>query len=160
MNKYERFFEKVNITGRKRSDCWEWIGTINARGYGDFSDGQRNMVAHRFLIEPIPEGKEACHRCDNRRCVRPSHIFIGTRSDNMQDCIAKGRLRPINGLLAAINSRRNCKRKLSDDEIREIRSKTNHTLKNGAQKHMCERYGVSKGVISEIVSYKTYRDVV
>jgi hypothetical protein len=84
----ERFMDKVELTDY----CWNWKGATNGVGYGQFWNGNKNMQAHWFLLADKPKnGMEACHRCDNRLCVRPSHIFIGTRSDNMADCVRKGR---------------------------------------------------------------------
>lgn len=93
-NVEDRFWEKV-----ARSDgCWEWLGP-KTRGYGTFHvlrDGVRRTVkAHRFAYElvkeQIPAGLEILHSCDNRGCVNPSHLSVGTRSDNMRDMVAKGR---------------------------------------------------------------------
>lgn len=91
-DRLRRFMAKVV----KTESCWEWKGATNGRGYGQFWDGSRNIPAHWFLLERRPDtskGEEGCHHCDNRKCVRPDHIFVGTRSDNMLDCSRKGRLR-------------------------------------------------------------------
>lgn len=85
----ERFWSKVFFN---QNGCWEWTGAQNGRGYGQIWNGEKTMQAHWFLLPEKPQkGFEACHKCDNRKCVNPSHIFIGTRSDNMQDCVKKGR---------------------------------------------------------------------
>lgn len=78
----------------KSGDCWIWTGNIDARGYGRVHKDNRRQRAHRVAYElsigEIPEGLLACHSCDNKRCVNPSHIFIGTQKDNMQDWTKKG----------------------------------------------------------------------
>lgn len=94
----DRFWEKVDKSG----DCWEWQGCRQGNGYGRFRaiGGRkgRTEYAHRMValdtLGPVPEGSEVCHTCDNRRCVRPDHLFYGTRQDNVRDCMAKGRFVP------------------------------------------------------------------
>lgn len=88
----DRFMTKVqfNPTG-----CWPWQAGL-AHGYGIFSAGrQRSKRAHRwiyqYLFGPIEPSLYVCHRCDNPRCVRPSHLFVGTAEDNNRDAMAKGR---------------------------------------------------------------------
>lgn len=88
----ERFWAKVDKSG----ECWIWTGGIFPdRGYGAFSIHSKNRPAHRIAWEltygPIPDGLYACHHCDNRICVRPDHLFLGTATDNNRDMIAKGR---------------------------------------------------------------------
>lgn len=91
----DRFWKFVN----KTEACWLWTGATR-NGYGVIGAGGRAngiVYAHRqsFIMHhgPIPKGMEVCHHCDVRPCVRDTHLFAGTRSDNMQDASAKGRLR-------------------------------------------------------------------
>ncbi|TPJ86985.1 MULTISPECIES: HNH endonuclease signature motif containing protein [unclassified Mesorhizobium] len=94
----ERFF--VSFTVDEETGCWNWTGEVKPNGYGVISKkvkGKRHrFYAHRFSAEhvagkDVPADMDACHECDNRRCVNPDHLFVGTRKKNMEDCVAKGR---------------------------------------------------------------------
>jgi hypothetical protein len=89
-----RFWAKVDKTG----DCWLWTARLSRDGYGQFRTGgvgTPNARAHRvawaLAYGAIPEGLLVLHRCDNPRCVRPEHLFLGTSADNVADRNAKGR---------------------------------------------------------------------
>ena len=92
----ERFWDKV-----KKSDdpdgCWEWIGYRDPQGYGQMRTNKRAVSVHVFSYElhhgPLPPGHIVCHNCpekDNPSCVRPSHLWAGTRSQNYWDAVTKG----------------------------------------------------------------------
>lgn len=87
----DRFWSKADTS----RECWTWTGCCTAHGYGQFHFEGKTTKAHRvaWIIThgPIPDGLCVLHRCDNPPCVRPDHLFLGTLSDNMQDCVAKGR---------------------------------------------------------------------
>lgn len=89
----ERFEAKVEII--TESGCWIWIGGTRSDGYGQLSISGKTKVAHRVAYElyvgEIPEGMNVCHTCDVKSCVNPNHLFLGTQSDNMYDCVNKGR---------------------------------------------------------------------
>lgn len=78
--------------------CWLWMGRLAPNGYGRISTSKtKREAAHRVSwrlhsIPTPPPGYDLCHTCDNRRCVNPEHLFMGSRLDNMRDASAKGRL--------------------------------------------------------------------
>jgi hypothetical protein len=80
---------------RKSDSCWEWTGLRCVKGYGLCTVKCRRAFSHRVSWElahgPIPEGLCVLHSCDNPACVRPDHLFLGTRKDNSDDKVAKGR---------------------------------------------------------------------
>lgn len=140
------------VTPEPNSGCWLWTGGTNAsasRGYGVFFFRKKSSQAHRVSYTlfrgEIPEGMHACHKCDVRLCVNPDHIFIGTRSDNMRDCVAKGRLSH-NSPRGILNKR--AARKLSDEQILEVFSLINqNSLSNQA---IARRFGMCPEAIRKI----------
>lgn len=89
--------------------CWEWQGIVETTGYGlvtssPSSIGAPDRSSHRASWKltrgPIPVGICVLHHCDNRKCCRPDHLFLGTKGDNNRDTAKKGRFRPVSKLTA------------------------------------------------------------
>ena len=91
----DRLWEKVAVGGL--DECWPFMGSRNEKGYGRISMGldQSPEGAHRVAFREtrgeIPDGFDVCHHCDNPPCCNPVCLFAGTRQENMDDCVAKGR---------------------------------------------------------------------
>lgn len=133
----DRFWSKVYFCD---NECWEWTASLHKDGYGNFhkklSSGRFVYVlAHRYSYElwfgEIPEGMYVCHTCDNPKCVNPSHLFLGTQQDNMDDMLSKGRLNDRSG-------ENNSRSKLTWDEVEFI------------------RYSYSKGLYNQYVLAKMF----
>ena len=117
----DRFMEKISY--EPNTGCWLWTGALLPNGYGHICPGGDSKVtgtiyAHRasiILLRGIdPTGFDACHKCDVRSCVNPDHLFIGTRKDNMQDCVSKGR---------TMRGTQNVHAKLTDEQVLDIRTR-------------------------------------
>lgn len=110
----DRFWSKVDRSG----ECWTWTGYRKPKGYGQFAvHTGATMEAHRFIDYvmngPHEPGECTLHKCDNRACVRPSHLWRGTNYDNVQDMIQKNRARKAIGERAP-------RTKLTPDQVRAV----------------------------------------
>jgi len=148
MDASERFLSKVN----KTEGCWEWTTCLFIKtGYGQFWLNGKHVSAHRYsyvLHHPLTidlwEHREicVCHRCDNRKCVNPAHLFLGSALDNSRDRAEKKRNRNQSG-------EKNNLSKLTETQVREIRIK--YANGDGSQSQLALKYGISQTAIGKIV---------
>jgi hypothetical protein len=150
-----RFWSKVE----KSDECWEWAAYKQQNGYGQFGIGRRHVVyAHRVAayiaglidtLNPMGAGNQVCHTCDNRGCVNPAHLFIGTAKDNAHDRIQKGRCNTPRGENAGAS-------KLLEKDILIIRRR--HSA-GELQKDLAKEYKVHSAHVSKIVSGKKWAHI-
>ena len=151
----ERFWEKV-CKSADPNGCWEWTARINTYGYGQFNVSKRVPIhAHRMAWiltnGPIPEGLYACHKCDNRRCVRPDHLFIGTATDNNRDMVAKGRCTSCGWKGVAHPNA-----KMSTEQVREVRARY---AAGESAPTLARAFGMNRQSMWQIVTGRSYPDI-
>lgn len=154
-----RFWSKVvKLSG---DGCWEWTAAKTSHGYGSVRHKRTMLAAHRVSFEmnigEIPLGMFVLHKCDNRSCVRPDHLFLGTNQDNMDDKVAKGRQSrgPKHGDVH--RGENNSKAKLTENDVRSIRSR--FSLGSASQPQLAEEFGVDQSMVSLIVRGKRWAHV-
>lgn len=144
-----RFWSKVQAI-REPDSCWLWNASTSTGGYGMFKFRIRLEATHRisWLLahgEVPPDGLFVLHKCDNRRCVNPNHLFLGTHTDNMRDMFAKGRDNHPTG-----ESHGGCK--LSDAQVAEIREL--YLKGNVTHRQLGLRFNVAHSQIGFIVRHE------
>lgn len=147
----DRFWNKVRIG----DGCWEWTRSVNTDGYAQLTFDGKTRRASRVVLglcgTVIPEGMHVLHRCDNRRCVRPGHLFLGTHQDNMDDRGAKGRSRG-----GSNPGSRHPASKLTELDVLSIRSRV---YAGETQRSVSAAFGISNQHISDIIARKVWRHV-
>jgi hypothetical protein len=156
MNWEQRFRLKIPIASE--NECWPWQASCTSTGYGQFSVNGVKWKAHRLAWKlahgPIPEGMLVCHHCDNRACVNPSHLFLGTASDNTVDMYSKGRAGQQTHMHRTARGERNGRAKLTEGDVHAIRELYEKGF--GGYRTLGKLYGVSHQQIKRIVQGKAW----
>lgn len=141
-----------NTIKKSNKECWNWIAANDSMGYGHFMVNGKTVKAHRYSYEyhnnKIPFGLCVLHKCDNRKCVNPNHLFLGTQLDNIKDRDnknrqAKGEHLPIS--------------KLTKEQVIQIR-KLYKSTKTSTRKLGYE-FNVSCSTIKAILTNRTWKHI-
>lgn len=125
--------------------CWHWTGAGKGNGYGHCTINRKNVTAHKAAFQlfkgEVPDGFDVCHTCDNRSCVNPGHLFLGTRAENMADAMAKGRTDGGN------------RKHLTEKQIQEVRRRI---IRGEQSSQIAQALNIHHGTISKIKGGKCY----
>ncbi len=145
--------EKTNATFDKKyvedkNGCWIWTGLRCKGGYGKIgNDDKSHRFSYKRFIGEIPKGMCVCHTCDNRACVNPKHLWLGTSQENTADKIAKGR---------QIRGEKIGSSKLKENQILEIRKMR---ISGKKHKEICEKFGLSRRMVAIICNNKAWTHI-
>ncbi len=139
----EMFWRNVN----KTNGCWNWTGGKSS-GYGWLSKERIRTHRYSYILANgnIPDGLFVCHKCDNKLCVRPDHLFLGTRSDNMQDASKKGRLPQQSGEFSG-------RHRLTNEIVSAIRCRYDEGL---SIREIADQFGLKNSHVCNIVNGKRW----
>ena len=176
---YISYIDKRGIVRSDMSPCWRWTRSITSTGYGQVCHNNIRWNTHRLsyyihngCVE-IEKGKHICHRCDNKECSNPEHLYLGTAKENAKDVWDRGiklRKEPkLKGMPTGIKTagcftseatsgEHNTKAKLSWEQVRAIRQKHSEGLKYGELKKMAEEYHISYNAIQKIIANDTWKE--
>lgn len=138
-----RFWKYVDK--KSNNECWNWTASYFVNGYGQIRVNKKKILSHRFSWEihfgEIPKDLCVLHKCDNRKCVNPSHLFLGTHADNVKDRDNKNRQYS----------------KLTNYQVKEIKQLCNKG--NCYQKEIAKVFNVSRQTIGMIKNNKIWRHI-
>lgn len=157
MNDYAEYVKRVikrvwaKVDVRRPDECWPWTAGHFSDGYGMVGYLGHTMLAHRAIwtiTHGAPGKLFVCHTCDNHSCCNPSHLYLGTHTDNMRDMMAKGR---------QAKHEASGQAKLTEKQVAEIR----HIYAGGNMTHreIGQLYGMSYSEIGRITRRECWRDV-
>lgn len=150
----ERFWSKVRKAGP--DECWEWqAARCKITGYGYFRTGGRgsgtttaHRVAYTLTHGDVDSDAVICHRCDNRSCVNPAHLFAGSQAENISDMVAKKRQARGAGHSVGV---------LTESQVQEIRAR--YAAGGILQRELAAEYGISRDWVGKIVNRRWWRHI-
>jgi len=146
------FSERIHLCSKEeKNGCWEWQLGISKVGYGKIKINGKTGLAHRVsyqsFVGDIPNNLQVCHHCDNRKCVNPNHLFLGTAKENKQDAMRKGRIPFGSNHGRAI---------IAENDIATIKERRRQ---GETYKAIGDSYGISLHAIWSIVKGRNWRHV-
>lgn len=138
--------------------CWNWTGHTYPDGYGrirEFGSEKRFVRAHRVSYQhfhgPVPDGLVVMHKCDNKRCINPDHLEVGTSAQNVRDAHARGLVTHMYRGMPAPQT------KLTPDQVAVIRQK--YAAGGVSQAAIGREFGVSKNTIQALICGRSWAGV-
>lgn len=136
----DRFWDRVE----KTDGCWLWTGGRRDSGYGKYGRQPAHRFSWKLHFGDPPDGIVVCHKCDTRLCVRPGHLFLGTRSDNSSDMVSKGR---------QARGETHSQSVLTQEQVQSIRSRRHA---GELCKSIAADLGVSRATVGDIANGKSW----
>lgn len=146
------FISKVNFV--EKTGCWEWANYVHKNGYGQYHVNCKPVYAHRhsyaLFVAPIPKGMLVCHKCDNRKCVNPDHLFLGTHADNYNDMVMKKRRNVAIG-------ERSGKSKLTKVDV--LKMVDLYSMGNITQRGLAAMFNITNQSVNQVLAGKSWSHV-
>lgn len=147
----QRFWQRVI---KDPNGCWNWAGSTITAGYGSFSIDGKTYSAHRVAYAlangGVPDGAYVCHRCDNKLCCRPDHLYAGSHRSNMLD-------KKIRGRNVRLTGTDNGMTKISDGVARRIFLL--YKSRRMSQQKIAKLFGLKRSMVADIVNRRTHKHV-
>lgn len=159
--KWRNFLARIRFTDD--GSCWEWEGSKTV-GYGMIcctrggikQSRGAHRVSYEFFIGEIPPGMFICHRCDNRACVNPNHLFLGTPKDNTQDMVEKGRsCRGRSNPATGHRGEDSPNAKITERQVLEIRRR--YAAGDITQEELAQEFGISSAHVCGIIRRRFWK---
>ena len=149
---------KVRLHTHLKGKCWMYTGAL-ASGYGCVNFEGRMHGVHRLSLEQregcdLEPGEQANHRCDNKACFNPDHLYVGTQQDNMADMVERGRS---TAGIATVRGEDNGMSRFTEEKV--IRARYMHDVEGHTIAHIARMFEVDSMTISRIVKRITWRHV-